>query len=77
MIAIVLSVLFKRRNLLVDLATISRGNNKIVAGIEAIKLKNGKYPYAPWAVEPCPSEIKMIAVKTVKIKKLKIQFLLS
>ena len=68
MIAIVLTVLFKRRNLLVDLATISRDNNKIVAGIEAIKLKNGKNPYAPWAVEPYPSEIKMIAVKTVKIK---------
>ena len=77
MIAIVLTVLFKRRNLLVDLATISRGNNKIVAGIEAIKLKNGNYPYAPWAVKPYSSEIKMIAVKTVKIKKLKIQFLLS
>lgn len=76
MIAIVLSVLSKRRNLLVDLATISRNNNKIVAGIEAIKLKNGKYPYAPWAVESCPNEIKMIAVKTVKIKKLRIQFLL-
>ena len=33
MIATISSVLFKRRNLLVDLATISRDNNKIVAGI--------------------------------------------
>ena len=43
-------------------------NNKIVAGNEAIKLKNGKNPYAPLAVELYPSEIKMIAVKTVKMK---------
>ena len=68
MIAVMLSVFFKPGNLLADLAPRSKSNNKIVTGIEAIKLKNGKNPYAPWAVEPYPSEIKMIAVKTVKIK---------
>mgnify|MGYP006447442829 FL=1 len=68
MIAIMLSVFLKPGNLLADLAARSKSNNKIVAGIEAIKLKNGKNSYAPWAVEPYPSEIKMIAVKTVKIK---------
>ena len=68
MIAIMLRVFSKTGNLFADLAAKSKNNSKIVAGIEAIKLKNRKKPYAPWAVEPYPSEIKMIAVKTVKIK---------
>ena len=63
-----LSVFFKLGNLPANLATKSKINNKIVAGTEAIKLKNGKNPYAPLAVESYPSEIKMIAVKTVKMK---------
>ncbi|MGB0546281.1 MAG: hypothetical protein ACPGLU_03140 [Paracoccaceae bacterium] len=68
MIAMMLSILFRLGNLPANLAAKSKTNNKIVAGNEAIKLKNGKNPCAPLAVESYPSEIKMIAVKTVKMK---------
>ena len=68
MIAMMLSVFFRLGNLPADVAAKSKIKNKIVAGTEAIKLKNGKNPYAPLAVEVYPSEIKMIAVKTVKMK---------